>query len=167
MRKSSADAAGRFRKEMRMAGDLEYFLRVLRVGALGVVDRIGCRITVHDDQVGTRLSLEPEVMQEQFCLVDEFGDYLGDDRARRDVRRAVAGLSLWQALRSALGCDLATAGAHLRVARRNGTATWELALAFGRLLIRRVRWRICGPFVPSGVVPDGPLATAPSHVAEQ
>ena len=50
LRKSSADAAGRFSLQMRMSGDVEYFLRVLREGALGVMARVGCRVTVHRDQ---------------------------------------------------------------------------------------------------------------------
>lgn len=157
LRKSSADAAGRFSLQMRMSGDVEYFLRVLRRGALGVMARVGCRVTVHRDQVGSRLSMEPSTMQEQFALVDEFADCLEGDRARRDVRRWTSGLSLWQAIRSMLAGDPRTALAHIRVARRHGMAMWEMAIAFARLLLRRLRWKLRGPFVPGGAVPDGPL----------
>src|SRR5688500_13222767 len=76
MRKSSVDAAGRFSSDMRVCGDVEYFLRLLRGGALGVVNRIGCRVTVHQDQVGSRLSLAPSTMQEQFTLLQSFQDCL-------------------------------------------------------------------------------------------
>jgi glycosyltransferase involved in cell wall biosynthesis len=160
MRKSSVDAVGRFSTNMRVAGDVDYFLRLLRVGALGVVNRIGCRVTVHQDQVGSRLSLEPSAMQEQFTLLDSFEDYLGDDRARREVRRWAAGLSLWQALRGTLAGDVANTRAHLEVARRNGVTAWEMAYAFVRLLARRLRWRTRGPFVPDGTTPDAPLGAA-------
>ena len=157
MRRSCADAVGRFRTSMRVVGDVDYFLRLLRVGALGVVDRIGCRVTVHQDQVGSRISLEPSTMQEQFTLLDAFEDSLENDRARRDVRRWAAGLSLWQALRSMLAGELTHTRAHIQVARQNGIATREMIDAFARLLARRLRWKLRGPFVPGGAVPDGPL----------
>ena len=160
IRRSSADAAGRFSLQMRMSGDVEYFLRVLRGGALGVLNRIGCRVTVHPDQVGSRLALEPSTMQEQFSLVDTFQDCLDDDRARKNVRRWTGGLSLWLSLRAMLAGDPAAARAHILVARRNGTAVWEMASAFAQLLWRRLRWKINGPFVPGGATPDAPLVTA-------
>jgi glycosyltransferase involved in cell wall biosynthesis len=158
MRRSCVDAVGRFRTNMRVVGDMDYFLRLLRVGTLGVVDRIGCRVTVHEDQVGYQLSLDPSTMQDQFTLLDAFADCLGDDRTRRDVRRCAAALSLWQALRSTLAGDVANARAHLEVARRNGAANWQMVDAFARLVGRRVWWKLRGPFVPGGAVPDVPLA---------
>jgi len=161
MRKSCVDAAGRFSTSMLVVGDVDYFLRLLRAGALGVVNRIGCRVTVHQDQVGSRLSLEPSTMQEQFSLLDAFEDCLADDRARSEVRRGAAGLCLWQALRSALAGDPTNARQNVAVARRNGTTTLEMSFAFARLLALRLRWRIRGPFVPGGAMPDGPLAPAP------
>jgi glycosyltransferase involved in cell wall biosynthesis len=157
MRKSSVDAVGRFNASMRVAGDVDYFLRLLRVGALGVVNRIGCRVTVHQDQVGSRLALEPSTMQEQFTLLDAFADCLGGEHSRREFRRWAAGLSVWQALRSTLVGDVSNANAHLGVAHRNGMAAWEMVYAFAQLIVRRLRWRVGGPFVPGGAMPDGPL----------
>jgi hypothetical protein len=142
---------------MRMAGDVDYFLRVLEFGALAVLDRVGCRITVHVEQEGTRLSLAPSVMQEQFSLVDSFQRALSDDRSRRDVRQSFAGLSLWQALRSLLAGDVRSAVAHLGVARRNGVGIFAIIVGFARLLLRRTRWRMRGPFVPGEVRPDALL----------
>jgi glycosyltransferase involved in cell wall biosynthesis len=160
IRKSAADAAGRFNLQMRMSGDVEYFLRVLRGGALGVMARVGCRVTVHGEQVGSHLSREPSTMREQFFLVNAFEDCLESDRSRRAVRRWTAGLSLWHAIGSMLAGDPDNAAAHLRVARSNGTRTWEMGFALALLLLRRVRWKLRGPFVPGGAMPDGPLATA-------
>lgn len=157
LRKTAADAAGRFRADMRMSGDVEYFLRVLEVGDLGVMDRVGCRITVHPDQVGSRLSLEPSIMQELFGLIDSFQRVLRDDRPPRDVRRWTGGLSVWQAMSSALAGDVRRASAHLGVARKNGVSVWGMLSGFALLLVRRARWTINGPFVPGGALPDAPL----------
>jgi hypothetical protein len=157
LRKSAADAAGRFRPDMQMSGDVEYFLRMLQVGALAVLDRVGCRITVHGDQVGTRLSLEPRIMQEQFSLVDSFQRCLGSVQARNQVRRWIAGISVLQAVRSLLALDPRSAVAHLGVARRNGVGIVGMIAGFARLLTQRARWTLRGPFVPGLVAPDGPL----------
>ena len=157
LRRSAADAAGRFRTEMRMVGDIEYFLRVLQQGALGVLNRVGCRITVHADQVGSTLALEPLVMQELFGLADVFEEELGDGAVRRRVRAGTGGLSAWQALRATLGGDLRSAAAHLDVARRNHVGAVAMLTGFVGLLLRRSRWMLRGPFVPSGITPDRPL----------
>ena len=153
LRKTSADAAGRFKPDMKMSGDVEYFLRVLQGGALGVLNRVGCRITVHPDQVGSRLALEPVIMQEQFSLVDSFQSFLGHDRSRRQVRRWTGGLSAWQAARAMMGGDARLAYAHVRVAQRNRVGTLSMLLGFSQLLVRRARWAASGPFVPDGAVP--------------
>lgn len=157
LRKSAADAAGRFRTEMRMAGDIDYFLRVLQQGALGVLNRIGCRITVHADQVGSRLALEPVVMQELFSMADDFRPFLDDPVASREVRVGTAGLSAWQALRAVSSGDALVAATHLEVARRNRAGGWAMTTGLAMLMLRRSRWIIGGPFVPRGIRPDRSL----------
>jgi hypothetical protein len=157
LRRSAADAAGRFRPEMRMVGDIEYFLRVLQQGALGVLNRVGCRITVHADQVGSTLSLEPVVMQELFGLAEVFEGEVGDGSVRRQVREGTAGLSAWQALRAAVSGDMRSAADHLEVVRRNRVGAFVMVTGFARLLLRRSRWMLGGPFVPDGIAPDRPL----------
>jgi hypothetical protein len=157
IRKTAADRAGRFRADMRMSGDVEYFLRVLRHGALGVLHRVGCRITVHPDQMGARLSLEPVVMQELFELIEEFRPVLRGQDAEARVERATAGLSSWLAARAAARGDLRSAAAHVEVARRHGAGRGGMIAGFMTLLARRARWTIRGPFASRDLRPDAPL----------
>jgi glycosyltransferase involved in cell wall biosynthesis len=157
LRKAAADAAGRFRTDMRVSGDVEYFLRVLRHGALGVLDQVGCRVTVHPDQVGSRHSLEPLVVAELFQLADEFRGVLNGHVGGGELRRAMAGLSTWQALRSALQGSAALATANLRTARTHGADVLDMASGFAHLLGRRARWAIRGPSPPDRVAPDRAL----------
>ena len=157
LRKDAADGAGRFRADMRMSGDVEYFLRVLRHGALGVLHRVGCRITVHPDQVGSRLSLEPIVMEELFELLEQFAPELHAHTSQREIRRAMGGLSVWHAARLAMGRELRLAVAHVAVARRHGARAPEMTAGFARLLLQRARWMLRGPFVPGRVLPDAAL----------
>jgi glycosyltransferase involved in cell wall biosynthesis len=157
LRKTAADAAGRFRTDMRISGDVEYFLRVLRHGGLGVLDRVGCRVTVHQDQVGSRHSLEPLVVAELFQLADEFGGVLNGHVSGGELRRSMAGLSMWQALRSAMRADAALATANLRTARSHGADMRDMATGFTRLLGRRLRWALRGPSAPDRVAPDRAL----------
>ena len=157
IRKSAADRAGRFRSDMRMSGDLEYFLRVMRHGALGVLNRVGCRITVHVHQEGARLSREPLVMEELFQLVHEFQPVLRRYGIDSEVRRALAGLSAWQALRVAMGGAVRLSGGHLTVARRHGAGPREMVDGFSRLLVHRARWALRGPSPPGDVRPDAVL----------
>ena len=157
LRKTAADAAGRFRTDIRVSGDVEYFLRVLRQGALGVLDRVGCRVTVHEDQVGSRHALEPLVVDELFQLVDEFRGVLNGHVSAGELRRSIGGLSMWQALRSTLQGDAALATANLRAARTHGADVMDLATGFAQLLGRRARWALRGPFAPHRVTPDRAL----------
>ena len=157
LRKTAADAAGRFRADMRMSGDVEYFLRVLRQGALGVLQRVGCRITVHADQMGARLSLEPVVMQELFDLLEEFRPVLRDHDTEAEVERATAGLSSWLAMRAAVRGNLRSAIAHVEVARRHGAGSRRMIAGLTSLIARRARWALQGPFVPNALLPDESL----------
>src|SRR5206468_1230053 len=127
------------------------------IGALGVMDRVGCRITVHDGQVGSRLSLEPLVMQEQFAMVDAFQGSLGGNGSGRQVRRWLSGVSVLHAARAIRGGNGRTAASHLAVARHNGVSALGMMAGFAQLLMRRARWLVRGPFVPGEILPDAPL----------
>jgi glycosyltransferase involved in cell wall biosynthesis len=157
LRKAAADGAGRFRADMRMSGDVEYFLRVLQQGALGVLHRVGCRITVHPDQIGARLSVDPIVMQELFELLEEFRPILRGHDSESEVKRATAGLSSWLAVRAAVRGDLHSAIAHVQVARQHDAGTGEMIAGLARLLARRARWAVQGPFVAAALRPDETL----------
>lgn len=157
LRKAAADAAGRFRTDMRVSGDVEYFLRVLEHGALGVLGRVGCRITVHPQQVGSSLALDPVVMHEMFDLLERFGPILHDHTDRTLTRQATAGLSVWQAIRAAMRGEARLALAQLKVPGQHGAGVREMSAGFAHLLARRVRWTVRGPSAPADVVPDAPL----------
>ena len=157
LRRAAADAAGRFRTDMRVSGDVEYFLRVLRQGGLGVLDHVGCRVTVHADQVGSRLSGQPFVVAEMFELVEGFHDVLNGQVDPGELRRGMGGLSIWQSLRSAMRGQPGLAAASLAMARQHGARAMDLAAGFAGFLTRRARWALRGPSAPGQVRPERAL----------
>ena len=96
-------------------------------------------------------------MAELFELVQQFHPVLRVHGVDAEARRALAGLSVWQAARSAIRGDLRVAAAHLAVAREHGTGTGEMAQGFARLLAKRALWALRGPSAPESFGPDAAL----------
>ena len=157
LRRTAADAAGRFRIDMRMSADVEYFLRVIQHGALGVLNRIGCRITVHDDQVGSRLSREPVVLEELFALHRQFHSVLISHRTAAQVERGLAGLCVWQALQLARRGELRPAAVNLQAARTHGANAAMMTWGFLNVVAHRARWWLRGPSAVATLGPDKAL----------
>lgn len=94
MRASACREAGRFDQRMLMNGDIDYFLRLLEYGDLAVVGDVGCEITVHDDQMSSRLSGNPAIIEENFSLVERHAKALEARGVHRRLVEQFAGLGL-------------------------------------------------------------------------
>ena len=115
-RRAAVDRAGRFDTGMRVAGDVDLFLRMLRFGELVVADHVGCEITAHPDQANQKLAAEGHHLREQWAITQRHADLFRTPDLRA-VERGVAGLALgWEAIYAARGN--ASGVAALRAVRR-------------------------------------------------
>jgi glycosyltransferase involved in cell wall biosynthesis len=152
LRTDAAKRAGHFETTMRMAADVDYFFRVLAAGDLLVSDRHGCDITIHREQEGAQLAGQAVVMEEEYLLLDRFGDALESERAVRRVAGYMGGFSLRFALGALRRRDKASAARHLALARSHGSSIVGMSVALLRIVILRLLLRILGVrLLPNGL----------------
>lgn len=153
LRKAAALNAGGFDVRMRLAGDVDLFLRMLEIGDLTVTEQIGCQILIHSDQEGARLlgeDLAP--IREQSLLTERYRALLEERGTYLRIRRQLGGYALALAFRAwRLGLSEASARyfrAGLELAGdapRAGVAALRLVAL--RLLLKATGFR----FVPRRV----------------
>jgi hypothetical protein len=136
-RRSAALAAGRFDTTMRMSGDLDFYLRVLRGGELALVEETGCTITVHAGQQGAMLSGDAAVLEEDYLLVERFRKELQDAGLYEKVVRQLGGVSLGLAQKHWRHGSAELSREYLRVSRRRSATLPQMVLALSRLAALR------------------------------
>lgn len=141
MRRDAAMRAGPFDERLRVTGDVDFFFRVLRQGAMIASDAVGCEIGEHAGQVGPQRARDGTLVREYLELLRRFEPMLAPHAAT--LRRQVPGAALWLALafwrrgllpESALHCRLALALAPLPIG----------LVAFGTIALRRALLALSG-----------------------
>jgi glycosyltransferase involved in cell wall biosynthesis len=157
LRTEAVRRAGYFDTTMRIAADVDLFLRVLLEGDLLIVDRRGCDITIHREQEGARLTGDPVVMQEQYLLLGRFGAALGSPRAIRHVANQLGGLCLRFAIRAWFHGETRSARQYIAMAHAEGCTFPGMAMAVARIAALRALLRAFGVrLLPDGF--NGPVA---------
>jgi glycosyltransferase involved in cell wall biosynthesis len=72
LRGSCIPAVGQFDTSFRMTADVEFFLRLLRHGQLGVLDALGCEVTIHTGMESAHLLLDASRDRELHRLLLEY-----------------------------------------------------------------------------------------------
>jgi glycosyltransferase involved in cell wall biosynthesis len=151
LRTEAVRRAGRFDTTMRMAADVDLFLRVLGEGDLLVTEHRGCDVTIHPNQEGARLAGNADVMREEFLLLERFGAAIASPPTRRRVAQSLGGFCLHFAVRDWARGDWASARAHIAVGREHGCKTPGMAAALARIAARRILLKALGVrLLPSG-----------------
>lgn len=160
---------GHFDESMQLAADVDLFFRVLAAGDLLVADHVGCEITVHREQEGSRVSGNALVMREAYLLLERFGDTLGSPPALRHVAKQLGGMCLRFAIEARFRGDEDSARQYLEVARAHGCGTSDMTAALARIALVRSLLRLTGVrLLPPGFATSsanrGPRAmTASTH----
>jgi glycosyltransferase involved in cell wall biosynthesis len=128
LRRAALGDAVRFDERMRVAGDVDLFLRVLRRGDLLVADQVGCEILHHDGQVNRQLVREGHHLRECWQLTLANRDVLPAGDVRRFVRQLAGQALAWEAYYRLTG-DREAAAAYARV--RSEMEVRPLAAALG------------------------------------
>jgi GT2 family glycosyltransferase len=76
LRRSAALRAGWFRTDMRLLGDVDYWLKMMTVGDVLIVDRFGCEIMEHRGQETFHLNHSGYYTTELLMLVRRWSAYL-------------------------------------------------------------------------------------------
>jgi glycosyltransferase involved in cell wall biosynthesis len=118
LRKSACDLAGRFDESMKMDGDLDYFLRVVHHGKMAVLGDVGCEISVHSEQVSSKLQGDATIIRESYSVIDRNANFVGDkERLARLIAQHSAIALLFACKLSMLG-QFDRAREHYELARR-------------------------------------------------
>ena len=144
IRTAAARRAGPFDVSMRMAADMDFFFRTLALGDLLVLDRHGCDITIHSDQEGVALTGRTEVMEEEYLLLERFGERLGSARALRHVTDQIGGLCLRHAIGNWRRGERELGRRHIALARAHGSRLATMAAACVRIFTLRLLLRVLG-----------------------
>jgi glycosyltransferase involved in cell wall biosynthesis len=144
LRRDTAVAAGGFDTNMRVLGDVAFFLRVLEHGDLGIVDALGCDVTIHPGQVGRQMDAEGWEIRELSSLVEHYRPLLDERRLYGKVKRGVAGVAAGLSLNyRRLGMDAASS-AYGKIARESGIGTLARYAGLGRLVFYRALLKAAG-----------------------
>lgn len=170
LRRAAVDRAGRFDTGMRVAGDVDLFLRTLRFGDLLVAEHVGCEILSHPGQVNQRLAREGHHLLEQWEIARRHAGAFGGPHRLRPVGRGIAGLALGLELLFAGRGDWTAAANYARVRRRTGVPWAEAVFGLADTFGRRLSDAVLGyrPIPPvervrplPGTPPGSPPRTAP------
>lgn len=144
LRRSAILKAGGFDTQMRMAGDVDLFLRLLRHGDLVVTRSVGCLIAVHEEQEGTKLSRDARVVHEDFLMVERNADVLHAAGVYDATRRQFGGVALGLAQRCARAGDWSSARALLASGPSHGVSVPAMGVGLARLVGLRAMLRLRG-----------------------
>ena len=133
MRTSACSRAGRFDESMSMDGDLDYYLRLLRWGELGVMDAIGCEISIHEEQMSSVLKNDPAIIEEHFAVAEKNAEYLKDAGIRDRIDDQLSAWALLDSYKLRWNGEQERARSYRELARQHCPHRW-------RLLAAAVRW---------------------------
>ena len=141
LRRQALLPAGRFDEGLRVAGDVDYFLRVLAHGDLLVSRTASAFITLHRDQIGHQQTARNGFvhLREQLTLLRRHGSAIAACR-KRGVLARVAAMSAWSILRCLLRRELRSVALHLAFTMRSRVGPWRLAASLLALLLLRCRY---------------------------
>ena len=161
LRRDHALLAGSFPTTMRVAGDVDLFLRLLETGDLAVVDHVGCDILCHEGQVGHAMRADGWELREFLAIARHHRARLEEAGHYRGVVAHLAGLALGMALNfRRLGC-LDASRAYDQVARETGIPRTTALLALSETLALRALVKVTG-FVCRPIHPTGRLLAQPA-----
>jgi glycosyltransferase involved in cell wall biosynthesis len=149
LRREVAIQVGLFDTTMRMAGDVDFFLRMLERGDLAVLDALGCEITMHPQQEGMRLAGDPAPMREIYMLTERYRPLLEQVGTYKRIRQQLAAYALGLAFKYwRMGMPQAKQAHHM-IAWSSGVSQTAVIVAVMRLLSLRMLMKTTGiRFVP-------------------
>jgi hypothetical protein len=147
---------------MAMAGDIDFFLRVLEHGDLAVLDRVGCEITIHSRQESALLDGDTRSLSELIEIAARHSVLTERLGGQQQIREQFAAYAAGMAYRHWRKRQTKASRAYWDLARRQGVGALPIALAVARLLCMRLLLRWIG--VPLTPVQPQPFAASTEGV---
>lgn len=142
-RRDAARQAGWFDAQIESAGDMDYWLRLLEFGDLGISGQRTCVIGLHAQTASRELYFRGAHMRGQFQVAQRWLGLLQQFGWRREVLAQFGARCYWHVLRSVLLGRPRTAWQYLRMPQQYGARPSECFVALAhhfRLRLLR-RWR--------------------------
>lgn len=158
LRRDAALRAGRFDTGMVMAGDVDFFLRVLLHGDLAVYDTVGCEVTIHPQQASSLLEGDTRCLGELCEIAAKHADLVRRHGSYERLQQQFAAYALGLAFKHWRLRQRGASRAYLELARRQHTTRWQAVVAISRLLCLRQLARFTG----AARAPVSPLTYAAS-----
>lgn len=152
LRRDAALSAGRFDTGMAMAGDVDFFLRVLKHGDLAVHGAVGCEITIHPRQESSLLEGDTRCLSELCEIASHHHELIEQKGSYRRIQQQFAAYALGLAFKHWRRGQHFSSRAYRTLARQQRASKLQAALAVARLLGLRllfnragVRWMPLAP----------------------
>jgi len=144
MRMNAAAMAGLFDEKMKMMGDVDFFLRVLKYGNLAVVKNVGCKIFIHPKQAGAILGQDASTMLEICDLVERHRVLLINEGFYDRIKEQFAAYSLAMAFKNWRLRAYTSCQAHIAIAAKMCASRLAVFRSLIRIFIFRMLLRIVG-----------------------
>lgn len=136
-RREIACRVGEFDTSMRLAGDVNFYLKVLEHGELAVTGALGCKILVHEQQEQVAANLSGAGMREHLTNLERHRALLQRQGSYSRIRRRLSGVILGVAYFYLRTGKRPAAKAHIRVLQDMNVGWASAVLAFIRFWVRR------------------------------
>lgn len=158
IRKNIAAIEGKFDVNMKMAGDVDFFLRILEHGNLAILDTLGCNIMIHPGQESSYLIGDLSPIIELDCLVNRYKEILQKEKMYLRVKEQMAAYSLGLAFKLWRIGFIKCSKAHYDIVRKSGVKKIKVYLAILRMLALRILFKFIGvSFLPASCEEIYPL----------
>lgn len=139
LQREAAYKAGNFDSSLRLVGDLDLFMRILKFGDGVLAGHIGCDIMMHTGQAGEEIMEEGDYFEEWFTLASSMSDTLQRQGIQGRVWEQLAACSLWASSSFLRRRKIGIARLYWHTATTKGLSP----LALVQAVIRMVWFQIC------------------------
>lgn len=144
LRKEAVRKAGWFDTSMKMEGDIDFWLRVLKYGDMAVLETYGCEIKFHPRQVSNRLLGDIDVTREAFTITEKYSQLLMERGSYNRIRQQLVAYSLGMAYKLWRVGLYKESRKHWDFARTSNVNLATASLAVVRLVSLRLLMKIIG-----------------------
>jgi hypothetical protein len=136
-RREVACRAGNFDAAMQLAGDVNFYLRVLEHGDLAISDAIGCEIMLHAQQEQVGANVNGAGMREHLANLERYRELLDQRGDYQRIRRQIAGVIMGVIFNYWRKGQRSAVRAHIEILRESGVGWLAAAATFMQFCIRR------------------------------
>ena len=144
LRKEAVSKTGWFDTNMKMEGDIDFWLRILEHGDMAVLETYSCQIKYHPQQVSHRIIGDIEIIREAFKIAEKFSYILNGHGSYNKIKQQLFAYPLGIAYRLWRLGFFKESREHVNFVRDSGISFVSASIAVLRLLSLRMLMKIAG-----------------------